>query len=159
MAKNIRNAPRYTLRLPGAELRRTKNLERILKRAIGSSAVPKALVHAYALCPDERKFALGLLDRRSELWLFRTHQRRFCGDFVAVNMSAAKPEHRRCFLIELKRGAELRLGGGGAGIQLKNRDKAIVDIAQTTQVLPADAQPELVVGDRNAVLAHLGAKG
>jgi hypothetical protein len=147
--------PRYAIRVPKHDILRARALERILSR-LRAGPVCRSVVAAYALCNDEAKFARELLTRATQMWLFRTNQRRFCGDFVVVDMSSPVPKARRAWVIDLKLGAPLRLGGGGAGIQLVNASGAIEEIARSTGVLGLSSSPEKVTGDRRAVLRHLG---
>jgi hypothetical protein len=150
-------APEYVIRVPKNDILRPKTLERVLSRAWSrSGSVPRDLLAAFAFANDEALFAKELLVRAPQMWLFRTNQRRFSGDFVVVDMSSPVVPKRRSWVVDLKRGAPLRLGGGGAGIQLKNAPLAIAEIARTTGVLEAPAFAERVVGDRREVLRHLG---
>ena len=81
-------------------------------------------VQSFAFKNDEHAFARALLQRRTEIWLFRSNQRAYCGDFIAVDMSNPSPDRRRAIVIDLKRGAPLRTGGG-AGVQLRNAAEAV----------------------------------
>jgi hypothetical protein len=149
--------PKYAIRVPKNDMLRPKTLERVLSRAwTRAGAVPRELLAAFAFVNDEALFAKELLVRAPQMWLFRTNQRRFSGDFVVVDMSSPVVDKRRSWVLDLKRGAPLRLGGGGAGIQLKNAPFALAEIAATTGVLEAPVRAERVVGDRRAVLRHLG---
>ncbi|MEW5847740.1 MAG: hypothetical protein AB2A00_02960 [Myxococcota bacterium] len=138
----------------------------ILRRARSASGILAATPHIHprdvsVLGPvfefknDEREFVLDLLQRRSNYWVFRSNQQRFCGDFVVVDMSATTPERRRVFVIDLKFRAPLRLGGGGAGVQFRNAARAVAELAGHGVVGP-DASFQLVSGAREEVLAHLG---
>ena len=75
-----------------------------------------------------------------------------CGDFLVVDMSSPDHKRRRAFVMELKSGAPLRLGGGGAGVQLRNAGKAVRDVALASGVLDAEAPYELVTGDGERLL-------
>jgi hypothetical protein len=111
--------------------------------------------HAFAFKNDEHAFARELLSRKSNLWLFRTNQRAFAGDFVVVDLSSPSPAGRCASVLDLKRGAPLRIGGGGAGIQLKNASLAIRELAARGTL--AEGVPcELLTGDARFVLRHLG---
>ena len=59
----------------------------------------------------ERAFVKTVLARRSNLWLFRTNQRKSCGDFIAIDMSPPRRAHRRAYVMELKTGDPLAIGG------------------------------------------------
>jgi hypothetical protein len=111
---------------------------------------------AFAFKSDEGLFARQLLARRSQLWLFRSHQRRFCGDFVVVDMSSPVAARRRSWIVDLKLGAPLKLGGGGAGVQLKNADRAVAEIVRETGALEPPSRPERVTGSRREVLRLFG---
>jgi hypothetical protein len=108
--------------------------------------------HAFAFKNDERAFARELLERRTELWLFRSNQRAFCGDFVAVDMSSPEPSHRRAFVLELKLGERLRVGRGG--VQLRNAADAVRDAGQAG-VLGASAGFEVLTGDARHLLGYV----
>lgn len=110
-------------------------------------------LEVYALSGPETVFARGLLARKRNLWLFRCHQRRFCGDFVVVDMSAPV-EARTAWVLELKLGAPLRFGVGG--VQLKFAPD-VVDELSTTGVLGASPVSETVMGGGLAIQAWLGA--
>lgn len=117
--------------------------------------LPRRLRPPFRFCCDEWSFARELLERSTQLWLFRSNQRRFCGDFVVVDMSASRPERRRAWLVDLKLGAPLRVGGGGAGVSFRNGPRAVGEIARTTGAIRADMEPARITGDRRAVLALL----
>jgi hypothetical protein len=114
------------------------------------------VLSAYAFCNDEAAFARELLRKRSQLWLFRSNQRRFCGDFVVVDMSSPVVERRPAWVVDLKLGAPLRVGGGGAGIQLRNSDRALAEIADVHGAIAPPLAAERVTGDRREVLGYFG---
>ncbi len=137
-------------------------------RLIDSRSVTRALVAeagcrrraavwrtAYRFQNDERAFARRLLRLKPNLWLFRCNQRRFCGDFVVVDMSSPEPERRRVWVVELKRGAPLRVGGGGAGVQFQNASRAVAEVARRTGVVAPDAAHDRLSGDGWEILEHL----
>ncbi|KYG07350.1 hypothetical protein [Sorangium sp. So ce542] len=115
--------------------------------------------HAFAFKADEDGFARELMDRRTELWLFRSNQRASCGDFLAVDMSSPWPARRRAYVIELKRGMPVRLGGGAVGVQLRNAASAVQGLAQQGDVLGAEAAYVTVAGDGAEIAAMLGRGG
>jgi hypothetical protein len=104
---------------------------------------------------DEERFARELVERKSNLWIFRSNQRGFCGDFVVVDMSSPAPDQRRVYVIDLKQRARLKLGGGGVGNQFINAAVAVRELAERTGVVPVDAIFYLLSGDREAVLDWL----
>jgi hypothetical protein len=102
----------------------------------------------------ERAFVKTVLARRSNLWLFRTNQRWRCGDFIAIDMSSPRHASRRAYVMELK--ARDPLVTGGARLQCAQH-RAAVDELVARAVLAAGSPVELLYGDGDAVLAHLGA--
>lgn len=91
----------------------------------------------FELCNDEERFVVDLLGdsrsglRKHNLWLYRTDQKKRAGDFVVIDTSG--PTRTRngvptplwdVFVLDLKMGAPLQLGGQGAGIQLLNWSRA-----------------------------------
>src|SRR5579862_2589567 len=59
---------------------------------------------ALACSSRERRFARALLERRTNLWLFRTSQRAFGGDFLIVDASEPRIGSRPVLVLELKDG-------------------------------------------------------
>ncbi len=115
-------------------------------------------VGAFAFKNDEHGFARELLARKTELWLFRTNQQAFCGNFVVVDVSSPRPPRRRAFVLDLKQGAGLRPGGGGAGVQFRNAPRVVRELALATRALDAEAPFERLSGDAGLILAFLGAR-
>ena len=111
---------------------------------------------AFGLCEDERSFVRELLRARPQFWVFRSNQHAFCGDFVLVDMSSPRRERRAVFVLDLKRGAALREGGGGAGVQLTRARAAVDEIAARWSAIAAGACYRLITGDRRGVIAFLG---
>jgi len=112
------------------------------------------LLERFEVTGPERAFVKTLLTRRTNLWLFRSNQRRACGDFIAVDMSSPEPDARAAAVIELKTGEPLALGG--ARLQFANHADALAEIATTTGIITRATAVELVHGDAVVVLAHLG---
>ncbi|WP_437961153.1 hypothetical protein WME76_16995 [Sorangium sp. So ce119] len=113
---------------------------------------------AFAFKTNEDDFARGLMDRRTELWLFRSNQRAYCGDFLAVDMSSPWPARRPSDVIELKRGMPVRIGGGAVGLQLRNAASAVQGLAQRKDLLGAEAAYVAVSGD-GAEIVEMFARG
>ena len=101
----------------------------------------------------ERAWVKTVLARRSNLWLFRTNQRRSCGDFIAIDMSSSRRLDRRAYVMELKMGERLVIGG--ARLQCAQH-RAAVDELVAREVLDGSSPVELLYGDNDAVLMHLG---
>jgi hypothetical protein len=114
---------------------------------------PAFAVHAFAFKSDERSFARELLARRTELWLYRSNQRAFCGDFLAVDMSSPLPSRRRAFVIELKLAGALRVGSGG--VQMKNAPLAVRHLGSVLGPLGVTPPFETVTGDAASVIEYL----
>jgi hypothetical protein len=143
------------IRRPSVE--RRDGLVLLVTRALRPPASEAGVaVHSFAFKSDERHFARELLRRKSNLWVFRSNQRLACGDFVIVDVSSPTPARRRAYVIDLKQGAPIRLGGGGAGVQLRNADH-IIRALEEAGVLGAEAVYELVTGDSQALLGFFGA--
>lgn len=145
----------FTLRLP-PWLCRSFDLARVIAnehRAIGRS-VGACQYDCFDMRSHERAFVKTLLSRRRNLWLFRTNQRKFCGDFIAVDMSPSRPAQRRAFVLELKMGDRLVIGG--ARLQCANHRAAVAELVARA-VLAAESPVELLYGGETAVLSHLGA--
>jgi hypothetical protein len=113
------------------------------------------LSERYALKSDEKPFVRELLRRKRNVWAFRCDQRRFAGDFVVVDMSEPRPERRWVVVLDLKMGAPLVLGGGGAGVQLTHAQLAVEALAARQDLLAPGARYELATGDKAAILAYL----
>ncbi|PTL81043.1 hypothetical protein [Vitiosangium sp. GDMCC 1.1324] len=113
------------------------------------------LSERYVLKSDEKPFVRELLRRKRNVWAFRCDQRRFAGDFVVVDMSDPRPERRWVVVLDLKLGAPLVLGGGGAGVQLTQAQRAVEAIAERHGIIPPGARYELATGDKAAMLAYL----
>jgi len=115
------------------------------------------LSERYALKSDEKPFVRELLRRKRNLWAFRCDQRRFAGDFIVVDMSDPRPERRWVVVLDLKLGAPLVLGGGGAGVQLTQAQAAVEALAERHGLIPASPRYALATGDKAAILAYLSA--
>ena len=101
----------------------------------------------------ERAFVKTVLARRSNVWLFRTNQRRSCGDFIAIDMSSSRRADRCAYVMELKMGE--RLVTGGARLQCAQHRAAVAELV-AREILENGSPVELVYGDGASVLAHLG---
>ncbi len=114
-----------------------------------------ALLKVFSLASHEKRFARELLRRRRNIWLFRTNQRRFCGDFITVDMSAATLTFRKVHVIELKTGEAVSHPPGGG--QLQNSRLALEEIALRHGIIEPDCEATLIKGGEEAVLDFLGA--
>lgn len=112
---------------------------------------------AFALHPAEERFARAVIERHANLWVVRTDQRTFSGDFVVVDMSSPRPERRPVLVLELKQGARVRLASPTSH-QLQNAADAVAATARLTGVIPEEAEPLLLIGDPDALLVALGVK-
>ncbi len=144
-----------TLRLP-SWLCQSFDLARVIAnehRAIGRS-LGACHYDRFDMRSHERAFVKILLSRRRNLWLFRANQRKFCGDFIAVDMSSSRRARRRAVVMELKTGDRLVIGG--ARLQCANHRAAVAELVDR-DVLDAESPVELLYGGETAVLSHLGA--
>lgn len=149
--------PRF-LKLRRDALERRDAVSCLVAHSLRPSATVRVhAVSAFAFKNDELSFARELLRRKSQLWLFRSNQRAFCGDFLVVDVSSPRPTRRPAFVLDLKQGAPLRLGGGGCGVQLKAAAHAVAELARRTGVMDPDREAELVTGDATEVLRFFGA--
>jgi hypothetical protein len=108
------------------------------------------LLPCFALSGPEQRFARQLLQRKRNIWLFRCNQRRFCGDFIIVDMSAARLKHRSVAILELKSHEKLTLDGG-AGIQFRNATAAVEELANVDRVVSHKARFMRVCGGISSV--------
>ena len=145
-----RSVPRV-LRLPLRVVDVQDGLARHVARLLHPHPADLArVIHAFAFKSDERTFARSLLARRTQLWVYRTHQAVACGDFVVVDRSS--PTRHRAWVIELKHGRPVRLGGAW---QLRHADVVIDDLVATGALVPHTAYARLT-GGCHAVLAWFG---
>jgi hypothetical protein len=133
------------LRVPPAFVRGACSFDQVIARARLSSWAWR-----FEMSPGEVRFARGLLGRHPELWLYRTDQQAFCGDFLLVDMSAPKASRRALWALEIKLGACVRTGGGGASNQLVGIERAVAAIRALGV---ADSPPVLVTGDGSALMS------
>lgn len=138
-----------TLRLPLQAVLRADGFVRRL-RARRADPSPK-LVMAFAFKNDELPFARRLLAAHSRIWLFRCNQHAFAGDFVAIDMSSRDVARRRAWCLDLKRGAPVKLGGGGAGNAFVRLPAAIREIAGLHGVLLPEHPVICATGDGEAL--------
>jgi hypothetical protein len=101
----------------------------------------------------ERTFVKTVLGRRSNLWLFRTNQRRSCGDFIAIDMSSSRRADRRAYVMELKMGERVVIGG--ARLQCAQYRSAVDELV-AREIVDDRSPVELIYGDGDAVLTHIG---
>lgn len=104
------------------------------------------------MSPSEHTFACTLLSTRTHLWLYRCHQRHFGGDFLVLDRSAAPDTAVRCWVLELKRAARLRVGR--LGVQLARCHRIIEQVAESLGL--ETRAPVPVIGSQRDVLRVLG---
>ncbi|QSQ11566.1 hypothetical protein [Myxococcus landrumensis] len=130
----------------------------LLAREAGYSLSTASLLsERYAMKSDEKPFVRELLGRKRNLWVFRCDQRRFAGDFVVVDMAEPRPARRQVVVLDLKMGAPLVLGGGGAGVQLTHARDAVDGVAARQGVIASGMPYILATGDKDVILAWLRA--
>jgi len=137
--------PTLLLRLPRAALARRDAVARLSATWQGRSL--------FAFKCDELAFARALLHRRTNLWLYRTSQRAFAGDFLVVDVSPAQASRRPIVVVELKRGDPLRVTVPTA-VQLRNTPAAVRELADRG-VVTEDCDVRAVIGNAGAVLDYL----
>ena len=141
------------VRLKRTWLLRSDTLRAVLARQVRRRDLPGAWA-GFALSPAERRFALSLLERRPSLWLYRTHQRCFAGDFLVVDMASRVPEARSVWGVELKSSRPLSQGRGG--VQLSRVHEALAAVA-ANDVVPRDTPVRVLCGGNQAVLDYFRA--
>ena len=142
------------VRLPRRRVLGRFSLARVVAQAAGEAHKRPTgrQLSWFEMSPREQRFARRLLEERPNLWLYRTHQQCRVGDFAVVDMSSPCASSRAVWLVDLKLGAPVRTGGGGAGIQLANADAAVRYLAGKG-VVSADVPLAKVTGDGPAMLA------
>jgi len=138
-------SPSLVLRIPRAALARRDAVARL-----ASTWQARSL---FAFKCDELAFARALLERRTNLWLYRTSQRAFAGDFIVVDVSRPAPRARPVTVVELKRGEPVRVGRPSS-VQLRNAPAALRELVGAG-VIAADAPVRAMTGDASGVLALL----
>jgi hypothetical protein len=113
------------------------------------------LVPLFDFKNDERYFARELLETKNNFWLFRCNQRKFCGDFLAVDMSSNDIRFRDTYVIDLKQNAPLKTNGGGAGNQFINSGEACDWIAEEYHIIDSRVNIRKLSGDKSCILNYL----
>ena len=144
-----------TLRLPFWLVRRFDLARLLAQDPERSWSRGFELLEQFKLSGPEREFALELLRRKTNLWLYRCNQRLRCGDFIIVNMSAAQPAARLAHVVELKQGAPL---SGSPGVQMADHAAAVAELVQAG-VLDPSSRVALWHGDPVAVTHVRGRAG
>jgi hypothetical protein len=141
--------PSLTLHIPRAALARRDAVRRLAATWQERSF--------FAFKCDELEFARSLLARRTNLWLYRTSQRAFAGDFIVVDVSSPprRAALRRVVAIELKRGEPLRVTAP-TSVQLRNAPAALRELAGIG-VVSEECSISALTGDASAVLSWFGA--
>jgi hypothetical protein len=111
------------------------------------------LVPAYAMSDPEWDFAKRLLRNKRNLWLFRCHQRRFCGDFAVLDMSGRSPAGRRLLVAELKERRRLDLDVS-PGTQMAQADQVVEQLIDEERLTTA-SEVRLAIGDSEELYAWL----
>ncbi len=145
-------APSLTLRLPRSALTRRDAIVRL--------AATWQAKKLFAFKCDELEFARELLTRRTNLWLYRTSQRAFAGDFIVVDLSSPNPAARPVSFIELKTAQAVKVVDNTlpTSVQLRNAPAALRELAGTGVITDGEAHPHVraIIGDRREVLSYLG---
>jgi hypothetical protein len=144
-------APSLTLRLPRSALSRRDAITRL--------AATWQAKKLFAFKCDELEFARALLQRRTNLWLYRTSQRAFAGDFIVVDVSSPKPATRTVSFIELKTLQPVKVVESTlpTSVQLRNAPAALRELAGTGVIEDGEEHPRVraIIGDRREVLSYL----
>lgn len=127
--------------------------------ALARAAAPRradlgAVRRALACSGPELRFARALLGRKANLWLLRTDQRAFGGDFVVIDVSPPRVADRAALVLELKRGEQVRRAGATRH-QVQNASAVLAAAARATGAISPGAPYEVLFGDPDALLALL----
>lgn len=128
-----------------------------VQRLLGTlmpEAAARKLAGRYTMSSRERDFVRRVLEHKTNVHLWRCHQGSACGDFLLIDMAAGPVDRRSAVVVELKAGAELRLGGNDH--QLRNAEDAVAELI-AAGALAATAGLTRVSGDKDVVLAWLSA--
>ncbi len=136
------------LRLPFTMADRGRGLPWVVRGLDLPRQRERRVISAFAMTRPEQRFALKLLERKRNLWLYRCNQRRSCGDFAIIDMSVAR-SLRTITVLELKTGASPRPGGGG--LQVRNAP-LLRDALVQAGVLPVGAPVATLLSDPEGVV-------
>jgi hypothetical protein len=132
------------------------HFHKLLRQELGvSSREASELDSAYAVSEPEKRFVRELLRDKRNVWLYRCHQQRFCGDFIAVDMSSGDPALRPVAVIELKEREPVRTGLEPTG-QQRNAPEALAELV-AAGVITAQSSIEILVGGSHEVLEWIEA--
>ncbi len=123
----------------------------IMKGARVSLREAREIGPAFEVSEPERRFVKTLLQEKRNLWLYRCHQRYFCGDFIVVDMSSNDLDARRVVVLELKERHPVRSGPVGTG-QTRFADAALAELV-ADQVISGASQLQFVVGGSHEMVA------
>lgn len=144
-------------------VRVTLGLLRQGELALARAAAPRRrdfsdVRRALACTGPELRFARALLEGKTNLWLLRTDQRAFGGDFLVIDVSPPRLADRSALVLELKRGLPA-LRVGPTRHQVQNAEAAVDAAARVTGALLRGAPYEVVFGDPARLLALLCSPG
>ena len=111
-----------------------------------SSQIPN-----FAMKTQEIRFCFSFIERLSNWWLFRCHQRQFLGDFIAIDMSAPNLSQRKIWVLELKMHQDVH---SKKGFQLRNATRAIERLLQLG-IVNTESPVAFLHGDGPQVLDFL----
>lgn len=146
----------HLLRLPFALVDEGFHFHKLLMQELGiSSREARELKASFDVSEPEKRFVRKLLRDKRNVWLYRCHQQRFCGDFVAVDMSSADLPMRPAAVIELKEREPVRTGLDPTG-QQRNAPDAIAELV-AAGVLAHESTIEILIGGSHEVLEWIEA--
>lgn len=143
-----------TLRLPFSLVDDGFHFHKLMMQELSlSSRQAHELKPAFMVSEPEKRFVRTLLREKRNVWLYRCHQQRFCGDFVAVDMSSSDPRTRSAAVIELKEREAVRTGLEATG-QQKNARAALGELVERG-VLAVGFSVEILIGGSHEVLTWI----
>jgi hypothetical protein len=143
------SAPVLQLRAP--VLARRNAIASLLSRQVFPHDHRAALRGALEFKDAELDFARALC-RRSNLWIWRVDQRAYGGDFLVVDVSSPRIDHRPVLALDLKRGRKVVVDR--PGVQMKDAAKSIAFIARAGVVAP-ETPALYVTGDAWLILGDM----
>ena len=145
---------RACLSLPSKHLQRRDVVARALLRLALSHRERAELRPFFELHPSELSFLRAIVRVHTRFHVYRTHQKSACGDFVVIDMSSPRIDHRRVFAVELKSGGAL---SESPSVQLARIDRALRELRRRG-VIGQEVEPRILRGSEECVLRAIAAR-
>lgn len=145
---------RACLPLPSKYLQRRDVVARALLRLELSPRERAELRPFLELHPNELSFLRAVVRVHTRFHVYRTHQKSACGDFVVVDMSSPRIDHRRVFAVELKSGGAL---SDSPSVQLARVERALRELRRRG-VIGDEVEPRILRGNEEGVLRAIASR-